>query len=1644
MSMDCAPTQIGRAREGIPDAEDSCISHLSAESSVRGICYGSSAPGTPLRNPTARIRSAPPARVRVGSDRLGTEGNQFFTAHWITSVPGRFPCDPSHGVAPLSIYSAANSVASSRVPSGNAKLSSRETFARGVKLHLRTAEAVTDAPAAKSSLQTDQRAPAEASSSLPMKRNILSARAKWKADPHVWSALSKRNHSSLHNSKQLPNDVPCQETEKAKTGVAHIAQQSISREVQTEHVCKMCTQMHGNSDMTREQGIGAGTKCDGSRQASCQVTLNTMGQSSEKFVQEFDFAVRSLAQITDGERSFELPAQFPHLAQVPVMKGKLSPAVLVQQHHLKQADVTLLYKLMHTFSYAFHDTVESLVAYATRCCDLKQAIWVGLAEIWQAGLCIGFASDIQALVKERDEAVAAAAHAAAECKHVELASAHLKAQHGMLAGKAAERLQAEAELRTEQVSLVGKVDMLQNANDKLAARVAQLGGAVRVAESLAESRLQDAQTAELRAQKFEKLIRTQNAQLDQKSALLGTQCADLKRLEHEKQCLHDRIKELSSQAQVQELQAQLDRAVQKSDALQDVARTHGKQTGLLKAQATALHLKLKEMEAENARLIHAHAAAQSKAGELLVDSRRFEAEAAALSHRLENEKMRQADHEAQAWHAVCRRNEIVQAYQPVLKRIHTAESMQQSANARAESITQDLRELQQQHAETQEKLVEMQTECERLLVVEEQHDKLLQQNRDLQAELHDVLAKTRPLRVLIAFKRHQVKTLTDQLADFHQLHAESVVQAESTRVALQDVLLQPKDCPRTGFSSAHGEELNQLGDDKDAGAESCEVDAQAQREFQQQLKTVMDRLEVVQGDLATAQVEKAGTEELLQEYTGKAQQLQSQLEARDISVAALQQTIQKLENELSSCVTAQASAESKLAQERSKLESLEQKCHNTRTNLDLVQEELNAKFKQSALRNRGLEERASDAQRSHADLSQAVLDHSNAMKSAMQMFNVSCTESHNEAFQPDANSDVLTMLLDKLAFVDDVNLEGGQHSPETKTDGAQHHLSWVASRVVYVFETLTELDFSGQMQAKDARVEELRQQVLASEADKNELRLKGDRFEAEHNRTVAELTNAHTALHLSDSAKKAMEQQLTATNSAWASLKQDVDALTKERDAQQGELKSLQSQIEKLQLELSETTECCNSWEADAATTATRQEALEAENTGLAVRAAALDTEIAELRETRGRMRLQLEDTATLLTEAQQRARENEAAASQTRATCEALEHELEEAYQELNDSRGNEAHTRNMNKDIVVQLDMAQSRIHEMQQTWLPLEPANKLRQNAQEWQARHDQIQHRYDSLADDFQHLSARKAAVEAERSRQLRHRRRVAALHAGLSTMLRDMSDLEERCCNVTQAGIGIVAWAERCVAFVDTVLKDMVDALLEHDAVVTRADIPGLLATCLSSLRQHSGLLTSGHPAASAPQLLSVERMEQRVDQLRIELSKRQDAEATQRISLENLQKENSALRQNNSDLREDLSACGRTAAAAEAASAEARELRSRVDQLTSMHQTVFARMLRLAVLASQKQENKQTVSAIQSEGLDVEGTSLEVATESMQEQDSASAQISCKETEGSVHQHNSDANSLDFGQDRCAAADDSVQGHVTDSIGSANDDRVGS
>lgn len=124
---------------------------------------------------------------------------------------------------------------------------------------------------------------------------------------------------------------------------------------------------------------------------------------------------------------------------------------------------------------------------------------------------------------------------------------------------------------------------------------------------------------------------------------------------------------------------------------------------------------------------------------------------------------------------------------------------------------------------------------------------------------------------------------------------------------------------------------------QDFRAGRCETDAKAQADLELQLKTVTEQLDGLQGDLAAAQVDRAGTEAMLQEYTCMAQQLHSQLEERSVTIVDLQQSRQKLQEELSIHAGAQAAAESKLADECHGRKAAEEKCESIQLDLARVQ-----------------------------------------------------------------------------------------------------------------------------------------------------------------------------------------------------------------------------------------------------------------------------------------------------------------------------------------------------------------------------------------------------------------------------------------------------------------------------------------------------------------------------------------------------------------------------------------------------------------------------------------------------------------------------------------------------------------------------------
>lgn len=134
-------------------------------------------------------------------------------------------------------------------------------------------------------------------------------------------------------------------------------------------------------------------------------------------------------------------------------------------------------------------------------------------------------------------------------------------------------------------------------------------------------------------------------------------------------------------------------------------------------------------------------------------------------------------------------------------------------------------------------------------------------------------------------------------------------------------------------------------------------------------------------------------------------------------------------------------------------------------------------------------------------------------------------------------------------------------------------------------------------------------------------------------------------------------------------------------------------------------------------------------------------------------------------------------------AKYDSLEEELDGTYQELECIQRQEALAQRDLLEAKEQLATVQTRLQDTTRLWLSPEMAGTLRLEAEEWQAKHDKIEHRYSSLLDDFQHLSDRMGTVEAERRRQHEHRRRIAGLHAGLEQVQIGMLELQQRCCDV---------------------------------------------------------------------------------------------------------------------------------------------------------------------------------------------------------------------------------------------------------------------
>lgn len=110
-------------------------------------------------------------------------------------------------------------------------------------------------------------------------------------------------------------------------------------------------------------------------------------------------------------------------------------------------------------------------------------------------------------------------------------------------------------------------------------------------------------------------------------------------------------------------------------------------------------------------------------------------------------------------------------------------------------------------------------------------------------------------------------------------------------------------------------------------------------------------------------------------------------------------------------------------------------------------------------------------------------------------------------------------------------------------------------------------------------------------------------------------------------------------------------------------------------------------------------------------------------------------------------------------------------------------------------------------------------------------------------------------------------------------------------------MGIISWAEKCMSLAEAMERQFVEALVDHDAAVARADLPGLHAACLSALRQRPNQAEAGQLAGTSSQFLSVKRLEERVEQLKQQLATKQESERALQTAAQSLRKENCALQQ---------------------------------------------------------------------------------------------------------------------------------------------------
>jgi hypothetical protein len=198
---------------------------------------------------------------------------------------------------------------------------------------------------------------------------------------------------------------------------------------------------------------------------------------------------------------------------------------------------------------------------------------------------------------------------------------------------------------------------------------------------------------------------------------------------------------------------------------------------------------------------------------LLCENRKMEAAVAAMARKVEREKMRQADLEAEALQALQRQGQLLKAYHPLMHRVSAAESIAKLEKRRAEDLTADLQHCKMECATLKQRLTQEQTEHAHLLSIERNHQELHLRHAALQQDLVEVLCclvtallrkihklrlnamlsrmlrvqltrETRPMRLLNLARRNQVQHLQQQLADILELHADSAAFARKTEAQI--------------------------------------------------------------------------------------------------------------------------------------------------------------------------------------------------------------------------------------------------------------------------------------------------------------------------------------------------------------------------------------------------------------------------------------------------------------------------------------------------------------------------------------------------------------------------------------------------------------------------------------------------------------------------------------------------------------------------------------------------------------------------------------------------------------------------------------------------------------------------------------------